>query len=118
MDGYDLTIVSDGYNSEVIARFAELDKLCDKQENITKELTDLTDEMDNLPSIPESIDYWIDSVADPNSDDNFKMSDFSKMFKMNKKYNNLIEEKDKTSRKMKILVIDNLLDKIKGLIGE
>lgn len=118
MDGYNLATLEDGYTSEVIARFDELDKLCDKQEKIDKEMIDITDEMDNLPPIPQSIDYWIDSVSDPSSDENFSMADFSRMFKMNKRYNDLIEEKEKTSRKMKIVVIDNLLDKIKGLIGE
>src|SRR5277367_4262400 len=100
MDGYGITRISDGYSSEIIARFQELDKLCDKQEEINEEMVNLTDEIDNLPPIPGSIDEWVDSVADPSSDDNFKMSDFSKMFKMNKRYNDLLEEKDNTTRKM------------------
>lgn len=113
MDGYNITTISDGYKSEIIARFDELDTLVDKQQHIDKELTNLTDEMDNLPPIPESIDYWIDSVAEPGS---FKTSDFIKMFKMNKRYNELIEQKEITIQKMKVLAIENLIDKIKNLI--
>lgn len=104
MDGYD-----------IIKKVIDMETLFNTQIKINEEISVITEEISNLPEIPVSIDKWIDSLS--NIDEfNFKLEDFNKLFFINKKYNKLIEQRESNSLKIKILVIDNLLDRIKGIL--
>lgn len=106
MDGYDI-------QKKVI----DMETLFNTQIKINEEISVITEEISNLPEIPVSIDRWIDSLS--NIDEfNFQLKDFNKLFFINKKYNNLIEQRESNSLKIKILVIDNLLDRIKGILED
>jgi len=107
----------DGYTKqeELLQKLTDMQELFNSQIEINKELTNVSVEIDSLPEMPDSLDSWVDSIPDINSE-NFKLSDYKKMFKMNKKYGDLIEKREHNSQKIKILVIDNIIDKIKALL--
>jgi hypothetical protein len=108
----------DGYfkHLEATQKFMNMQKLFDKQVEINTELLDISEEIESLPEIPDNINDWTSSIQDCNPDKKFTLSDFKRMFKINKKYNVLLEERDKNAQKIKVLVIDNLLDRIKDLL--
>jgi hypothetical protein len=109
----------DGYSKgeAIIQKFLELQELHDAQTKINSEIIDLSNEITTLPPIPENLEVWTDSLADINTN-NFKLSDFKKMFKCNKEYNKLIEEKENNTLKLRIMAIDNLIDRIREVLGE
>lgn len=109
----------DGYNStstQLSVKMSEMESLFLKQQRIDNDIKAITDEMEKLPNIPKDLDNWTDSLADTNKPTNkiFKISDFSKMFKMGRKYKALIEERENNSRHMKMAILDNLLIQIKN----
>lgn len=109
----------DGYSKDeaIIQKFMEMQNLYDAQIRIDNEITDLSNEIITLPPIPENLEAWTDSLADINTN-NFKLSDFKKMFKCNKEYSKLIEEKENNILKLRIMAIDNLIDRIKEALKD
>jgi hypothetical protein len=99
MDGYD--------------RFIQIQSLVDNQVRINNAIFNILKEMDTLPKLPSNIDTWISSISDE-----FKLSDFSKMFKINKEMMSLIEEKEINAQKLKVAIIDNLIEKINKVIEQ
>jgi hypothetical protein len=65
-----------------------------------------------MPKMPHNMEHWIDSVADLDGYDNFKMADYGKMFAFKRRYERLLEKKESINRLLKIAVIDNLLERI------
>jgi hypothetical protein len=53
------------------------------------------------------MDRWIGSFRS-----NFKISDLTKIFKINKRYRTLMEERKSNGSKIKIFAIDNVLEQI------
>jgi len=109
----------DGYTKQedLINKYNDMQELFNSQVEINKEITTVSVEIGSLPEMPDSLDNWVDSISDINSG-NFKLSDYKKMFKMSKKYNELLEKREHNSQKIKILVIDNIIDKIKALLDK
>lgn len=109
----------DGYTKrdELVQKYNDMQELFNSQVEINEEISNVSIEIGSLPEMPESLDSWLDSIPKINSP-NFKLSDFKKMFKMNKKYNDLIERRDHNSQKIRILAIDNIIDKIKDLLDK
>jgi len=109
----------DGYNKqeEIVQKFFEMQELFDRQIQINKEISEINKEINNLPELPNNMDQWTDSIPDFDTP-SFKLSDFRKLFKINKKYNSLLENRDNNSQKIKILVIDNLIDRIKDILDK
>ena len=101
--------MTDGY------KIYRLKELCDHHDQIDKELSILSDDMDKLPKLPDNLDDWIDSIPDGY---NFKLSDFKKVFKITKKYNALVEESKKNASNVKIAMIDVLIDNINNILDE
>lgn len=105
----------DGYlDQELINRILNMQKLFDNQTDLNQKISDVAAEMIALPEIPENIEIWIDSISEV--DDGFKLADFKRMLKINKKYNELLEHRSENSSKIKVLIIDNLLDRINSII--
>jgi hypothetical protein len=112
--------MSDGYIStmeidasvpiDLLDKFTYIKSLTDKQVNINNEIQDLSQQIEQLPMLPEDLDHWISSF-----ETNFKMKDFATVFKINKRYRVLLEERESNKSKIKMFVIDNLLDQIKDL---
>lgn len=111
--------MTDGYlrQEELVKKYNDMQNLIANQMEINKELLVVSTEMGSLPEMPESLDKWVDSLSDLDSK-NFKLSDFKKMFKISKKYNDLVERREQNSQKIKALVIDNLIDQIKTLLNK
>lgn len=107
----------DGYTKqeELIQKYNDMQELFNSQVEINEEITNVSIEIGSLPEMPDSLDSWVDSIPDINSE-NFKLADYKNLFKMSKKYNDLLERRDHNSQKIKILVIDNVIDKIKALL--
>lgn len=93
-----------------------MEALLDDQDAINKELIDISNEIEIMPEIPYNIDHWLDSVPDMYKDGEFRLADFKKMFKIQKKYNDLLEKRSNNITKIKVIVIDNLIDRIKDLL--
>ena len=107
----------DGYSKQeqLIEKMLHMQELCDYQIKINKELLDISTQINSLPDIPINLNAWSESLSDIESN-SFKLSDFKKMFKFNKEYNNLVERRDLNSLKLRELVIDSLIDRIKDIL--
>lgn len=110
--------MSDGYNPVLIEKFVDMQNLFEKQIKINTELSSIAKEIEGLPEIPDNIDRWLDSVQKITQDKSFTLSDFKKMFKINKEYNKLIEDRDENAHKIRVAVIDDLLLKIQDLLDK
>ena len=106
----------DGYSTseELLKQYNHIQYLSKKQMNINNELDKIVGEMQDMPEIPHNIDNWIDSISKTGQD--FKLSDFRKLFEINKRYNKLVEERETNTRTIKIMAIDNLIGKIEELL--
>lgn len=111
MDGYSKT-------ADLVLRYGNMKDLFEFQLKLNSDLSKVTNEMNSLPNLPDNMEDWIDSLSDLESDNNFKLSDFKKVFKCNKQYNDLLELRSENSQKIKILVIDNLIDRIKLILSK
>jgi hypothetical protein len=112
MDGYidaqTIETSADDVESPDYKKYLYLQELYENQKRIDAEIAVLSSEIDGLPKLPESMDRWIGSFRS-----NFKISDLTKIFKINKKYRNLMEERRSNGRKIKIFAIENVLEQIK-----
>ena len=111
-DGYGISTmeIDPSVPPELRDKFHYIKALTDKQANINSEIQDLSQQIEELPLLPEDLDRWISSF-----ETKFKMKDFQTVFKINKRYQKLLEERDSNKSKIKMFVIDNLLDQIKEL---
>jgi|ERR1700733_9407909 len=100
--------MSDGYEN--------LQELIKKQINISKELIEASEELNAIPEMPKNLDKWIDSI--PNEKSKFKLADYSRMFKVGRKYNQLVEKQEINGSKLKVVMIEELIEKIKEVLGE
>lgn len=98
----------DGYHN--------LQDLIKNQIKISKELIEASDELNSIPEMPKNLDKWIDSI--PNDKSKFKLADYSKLFKVGRKYNQLVEKQEANAGKLKVVMIEELLEKIKEVLGE
>jgi hypothetical protein len=107
----------DGYSDAELSDMLKYIKyLSNRQSKLNNELASIVKEMEGLPRIPLDIDNWIDSVRE--SENDFKLADFKKLFKINKRYNQIIEEKEENTRSIRIMAIDNLLGKIAEILKD
>ena len=110
MDGY--IEVSD----EIVEKYLKMQELFDHQVKLNKELVDISKELGEIPEMPENLEKWIDSI--PNEKSKFRLTDYDKLFKVSRKYNKLAEKRDENAQKIKVLVIDNLIDRINEILGK
>jgi hypothetical protein len=109
-------MTNDGYDDEqIVQRYLEMVELYDRQTTLNKELLQTANDLNKLPSMPKDLDKWIDSI--PNEKSNFKLADYGKIFKVGRKYDKLVEEREHNMQKIKVLMIDNLIEKIREVIG-
>lgn len=92
----------DGYN---------IQQLVENNDRINTALMLATKEIKTLPTLPASLDSWVGSFSTQ-----FKLSHYQKMFHINRQVAFLLEEQEVNSRKLKIAIIDNVLDKINMLV--
>lgn len=106
----------DGYELIAPNTIDNMRRLCDNQIRINDELECIAKEIEIMPGMPRNIEKWLNSISLKN--DRFKLSDFSRIFQISKKYNSLVEEKSKNISSLKIIIIENILDQIKSTIDE
>jgi hypothetical protein len=106
MDGYSIA------ETELEKKYNAMQALLDEQRSVNGQMTKLHDEMAIMPKMPPNMEHWIDSVADLDGYDNFKMADYGKMFAFKRRYERLLEKKESINRLLKLAVIDNLLERI------
>lgn len=107
----------DGYSNQELETYNEIEALYNHQLRLNDEISNITNELNTLPEIPYDLDKWIDSIPEADKK-TFKLVDFKRLFAINKQYEKLIEERDRNASKMKSMVVDNLLDRIKEILGE
>lgn len=86
------------------------------QDKLNTRLQELVKEANELPSFPGSIDDWVVSWADLNHNKNFGINTVSKHLSIQREYDRIVEQSNENIRKMKILSIDDLLDKINKIL--
>jgi hypothetical protein len=110
----------DGYSEDISAanKIKNIKELSDYQIKINNEISGLTKDLNSLKNVPENMELWMDQLTDFTKGDVFKLSDFTKMFKLTKQYDKLVEKQEQNASKIKVLVIDTLLDRIKATLKE
>src|SRR5258708_16634507 len=104
MDGY---IESPTSNNELL----------ETQTRLNNAIYETFDEIRSLRKLPSDINNWISSInLSPSKV--FKLSDLTKMRKINKKIHSLMEQQEVNSQKLKELAIDELLIKINTILEE
>lgn len=100
----------DGY---VDSRTANSNLIQD-QIKINDEIYETFNQIRNMPRPPPDINKWISSVDfSPKS---FKLSDLVKMRNINKKMHSLMVKQEETSQKLKVLAIEDLINKINDVL--
>lgn len=90
-------------------------KLYDDQIKLLDNMDSVVSEMEKLPPLDGGIEKWIDSLEDIDNKNPFRLKDFSKLFKLNKSYEKLKEQKEINTSKIKLALIDSILERIKNL---
>jgi hypothetical protein len=116
-----MTFPPDGYkiflNNEMIDKLHYTQKLYDEQIKLLDNIDNVVNEMEKIPPLSAGgLEKWIDSLEDIDNKNPFRLKDYSNLFKLNKEYNKLKEKRDVNITKIKIAVIDNLLERIKNLL--
>lgn len=106
----------DGYDTELGKKYLYMHSLINKQSELDKRMNGLLTIINDIPNIPNDLEVWVESITDIDGYHSFKLSDFSRMFKVNKEYHSIMEERDKTNRLIKIAVIDNIIESIKNIL--
>lgn len=110
MDGYQETEKqknTDFSQIENYNKFLELQELQKNQNRIDDEIANLSKEIKDLPEPPHNIDDWCSSF-----NNKFKISDYKKMFNINRQYKKLLDERKENTRKIKIFAIENIIERI------
>jgi hypothetical protein len=108
MDGYvDGQSLENPNEAANYQKLLYIQELYEPQKKIDAEIATLSSEIESLPKMPASMDRWIGSFRS-----NFKISDLTKIFKINKRYRTLMEERKSNGSKIKIFAIDNVLEQI------
>lgn len=87
----------------------------DQQSKINVRLKEISTEISNLPKIPNSIDEWIESWPESNKK-KFNIEIYSKHFSIKREYYSLIENSEHNLREIKILTIEDLIEKIQNIL--
>lgn len=107
----------DGYSNSIFSR-AEKFKICsENQRKLNLRLKEIAKEISELPQIPYSMDEWIESLPDIKTK-RFGIDAFSKHFRYKKEYLELMDNSDSNLREMKIIAIEDLLDKINNTLNK
>jgi len=97
--------MTDGYGSR------ELLDLVIEQTKIVHRLSDINEEISNLPKIPKDMESWMDSLPDlyAPASERFKITDLKKLTKLTKEYNKLKLKEESNTTKLRLALIDNAL---------
>lgn len=99
-----------GLVEEENRKYLYIQSLYNTQLEIDKEIANLSAEIESMPKMPPSMEGWISSFSSE-----FKISHLGKIFKINKRYRELVEERKNNGTKIKLFAIDNVLDQIKEI---
>ncbi len=112
----------DGYNnSNHNVGFSRLEKLkiCSaNQVKFNNRIKEINKELAAFPKAHYIFEHWIDSLPNLDNKNSFNIKEYSKLFQIQKEYKQLMEDADSNLREMKILAIDDVLDKIKLILDD
>jgi hypothetical protein len=109
-------MAGDGYD-KLLSRTERFQIFSENQTKVNSRLKEIAKEISELPKIPNSIDDWIESWTDSKKK-SFGIDSFNKHLKIKKEYTSLVENADNNLREMKILAIEDLLDKINNTLNK
>lgn len=109
-DGYQPNDILENIDQDLLAKYTDIQNLYSEQQNIDQEIQTLSGEIEELPPMPRDLDYWIGSFNHP-----FTLQDYNHMFKIKKRYEQLMEKREDNRNKIKTFVIDGLLAQIKEI---
>ncbi len=101
----------DGYIKPEPSRLDRFKLYSSNQFKVNTRLKEIAGEIASLPKIPRSMEEWVGSWSDLNTR-GFGIDTFSKHLKIKKEYAELADDADTNLREMKILAIEDLLEKI------
>lgn len=108
--------MSDGYSFTDTIRSEKFKTCSANQIKLNQRLKEIAAEMANLPKPPRRIEDWVDGWADLSIKRNFSMESYDKHIKFRKEYHKLVDTADSNLREMKLLVIEDLLEKINSTL--
>jgi hypothetical protein len=85
------------------------------QKALTNRLKEIADEASKLPQIPRYFDSWIEGYG---NDSGFNLKTFDQHWKIKREYAKLMEDADNNLRQMKILAIEDLIEKINNTLNK
>lgn len=94
-------------------KYLYIQELYQNQIKIDKEIELLSGEIEKLPKMPPNMERWISSFRS-----DFKISDLSKICKINKRYKHLMEERKINGSKIKLFAIDNVIKQIEETVSK
>ncbi len=87
------------------------------QTQLNLRLKEIAGEMATLPKVPSHIDVWMGSFADLERK-GFGLDTITKQMQIKREYSKLVDVSDTNLREMKILAIEDLLEKINSTLNK
>lgn len=107
-----MTVV-DGYSNSKL----ELESRFQAQSSLNKRLETIAKELKVLPTLPYSMDRWINSIVDPNKK-TFSLQEYKKHLSYKKEYEEILDKSDSNLREVKILLIEEIIGKINSTLKQ
>ncbi len=107
----------DGYIKPEPSRLDRYKLYSSNQCKVNERLKEIAEEITTLPKVPHSMEEWIGSWSEL-TNRGFGIDTFSKHLKIKKEYAELSDDADTNLREMKILAIEDLLDKINNTLNK
>lgn len=105
----------DGYSKLEGSRLEQFKRFSTQQSQVNARLKEIAQDMNGMPKMPHSIDQWIESFGGLTKK-SFGIDTFVKQSKMSKEYHDLIDKSEANFREMKIIFIEDLIDKINHML--
>lgn len=105
--------MTDGYSTDPLLR-ERFKKHFNLQKHFNDRLNQMAKELKELPQMPKSLSLWIESFS---KDEKFSLNDYKKHLALKKEYTKIIEKSSNNLSVMKILAIDDLLERIKKTLN-
>ncbi len=106
----------DGYNKLSDLKLEKFKIYSHEQAKVNGRLKEIAKEINELPHKPSSMDRWIESYTDLSKKE-FSMLSYNKYLKISKEYGELVDKSENNFREMKIIFIEDLIDKINDTIN-
>jgi hypothetical protein len=107
----------DGYDNYALSNLERLEHYAGNQLAVNGRLREIAEEISSLPKAPASMDEWIGTWTDLDGK-GFGIHTYNKRAKIKREYNRLVDSSNSNLREMKIIAIEDLLEKINDTLNK